>query len=77
MSKNQSFLLNTSFAPIKKPTATVETQTEETVDIKNYEDGETQTETKETVATKTQTEGSETKVSTTQTLTVTTTSESM
>lgn len=25
ISKNQSFLLNTSFAPIKKPTATVET----------------------------------------------------
>ena len=41
ISKNQSFLLNTSFAPIKKPTATVETQTDETVDVKNYVENET------------------------------------
>ena len=77
MSKHQSFLLSSSFAAVKKPTASVETQTEETVEEKKYESSETQTDIKETTASKTQTELAETKVSMTQTLTVQTTCESM
>ena len=41
MRTHQSFLLNTSFAPIKKPTATVETQTDDSHEVKNYAEIET------------------------------------
>jgi len=54
----------------QKTTTSVETQTEDSHEVKNYESSETQTETKATAAMKTQTETAESKVSTTQTLTV-------